>query len=224
MDADSSPSTNTIKSADLTDHTLTNSQASAKIEQTSPSDITSHESIEEQSIPVNLSPSSVTPPKIKKRITPTLISGPLNHEIPTRNSPTITSSSAAPSSPYDPQSRPRLLELQNAWNERQRQKATPPSTNQPSPSNLAKHFQRIDLQNKRKDPNAPRRGMSAYMFFANDHRERVRQEYPQVSFGQLGMILGEKWKASSMGERRVYEEMEAQDLRRYEEEVARYRG
>ncbi|TGO42953.1 hypothetical protein BHYA_0004g00790 [Botrytis hyacinthi] len=224
MDADSSPSTNTSKSADLTDHTLTNSQASAKIEQTSTSDTTNHGSIDEQSIPVNLSPSSVTPPKIKKRIAPTLISSPPNHEIPTRNSPSISSSSAAPASPYDPQSRPRLLELQNAWNERQSQKATPPSTNQPSPSNLAKHFQRIDLQQKRKDPNAPKRGMSAYMFFANDHRDRVRQEYPQSSFGQVGMILGEKWKASSMRERRVYEQMEARDLRRYEEEVARYRG
>ncbi|KAF7895194.1 hypothetical protein EAF00_007008 [Botryotinia globosa] len=189
-----------------------------------PSDSTSYGSTEEQSIPVNLSPSSVTPPKIKKRIAPTLISSPPNQEIPTRNRPSILSSSAAPASPYDPQSRPRLLELRNAWNERQRQKATPPSTNQPSPSNLAKHFQRIDLQNKRKDPNAPRRGMSAYMFFANHHRDRVRQANPQFSFGQLGIMLGEKWKASSMGDRRVYEEMEARDLRRCEEEVATYRG
>ncbi|KAF7951020.1 uncharacterized protein EAE97_002572 [Botrytis byssoidea] len=224
MDADSSRSTDTSKSADLTDHTLTNSQASAKIEQTSTSDSTSHGSTEEQSIPVNLSPSSVAPPKIKKRIAPTLISSPPNQEIPTHKSPSISFTSSAPASPYDPQSRARLLELRNAWNERRMEEAIPPSTNQPSPSNLAKQFQRIDLQNKRKDPNAPRRGMSAYMFFANDHRDRVRQEDPQLSFGQLGIMLGEKWKASSMGERRVYEEMEARDLRRYEEEVATYRG
>ncbi|TGO65280.1 hypothetical protein BCON_0003g00740 [Botryotinia convoluta] len=217
MDADSSRSTDTSKSADLTDHTLTSSRASAKIEQASTSDITSHGSIEEQSIPVNLSPSSVTPPKIKKRITPTLISGPLNHEIPTRNSPSIPSFSTAPASPYVHQSRLDLSEQQNSWQERQRQNVMAPSINQPSPSNLAKHFQRIDLQNRRKDPNAPKRGMTAYMFFANDHRERVRQENSQPSFGQLGMILGEKWKALSMGERRVYEEMEARDLRRYEE-------
>ncbi|KAF7936027.1 uncharacterized protein EAE98_002246 [Botrytis deweyae] len=219
MDADSSRSTDTSKSADLTDHTLTDS-----IEQTSTSDITNHGSIEEQSIPVNLSPSSVTPPKIKKRITPTLISGPLHNGIPTHNSPSISSSSVAPTSPNVHQSRLNLLEKRNAWQERQKQKAISPSINQPSPSNLAKHFQRIDLENKRKDPNAPRRGMSAYMFFANDHRESVRQEYPQSSFGQLGMILGEKWKALGMGERRVYEEMEARDVRRYEEELARYRG
>ncbi|KAF5870105.1 putative nucleosome binding protein [Botrytis fragariae] len=224
MDADSSRSTDTSKSADLTDHTLTNSRASAKTEQASASDITSQGSIEEQSIPVNPSPSSVTPPKIKKRITPTLISSPSNHEIPPRNSPSIPSFSAAPASPYIHQSRLNLLEQQNSSKERQRQNTLAPSITQPSPSNLAKHFQRIDLQNRRKDPNAPRRGLSAYMFFANDHRDRVRRENSQLSFGQLGIILGEKWKALSMGERRVYEEMEARDLRRYKEEFASYRG
>ncbi|KAF7951504.1 hypothetical protein EAE96_006811 [Botrytis aclada] len=224
MDTDSSHSTDTSKRADPTDHTLTNSQTPAEIDRASTSHITSHGSIEEPSLPVNLSASSVTPPKIKKRITPTLISGPRNHEIPTRNNPSIPSFSPAPTSPYAHQSRLKLLEQQNSWYERQKQDTMAPSTTQPSPSNLARQFQRIDLQNKRKDPNAPKRGMSAYMFFANDHRERVRQEYSQASFGQLGMILGEQWKALSMGERSVYEEMAARELRRYEEECVRYRG
>ncbi|KAF7912834.1 uncharacterized protein EAF01_001855 [Botrytis porri] len=219
MDADSSRSTDASKSVDLTDHTLTNSRASAKIEQASTSDITSHGSIEEQSNPVNPSPSSATPPKIKKRITPTLISGPPNHEIPTQNNPSIPSFSAAPTSPYIHHPQLNLSEQQNPLQEQQSQ-----NTTQPSPSNLAKHFQRIDLQNKRKDPNAPKRAMSAYMFFANAHRERVRQENPQLSFGQLGILLGEKWKVLSMGERSVYEEMAARDLRGCEEKFAGYRG
>jgi HMG (high mobility group) box len=33
------------------------------------------------------------------------------------------------------------------------------------------------------DPNAPKRGLSAYMFFANDQRETVREENPGISFG-----------------------------------------
>jgi HMG (high mobility group) box len=33
------------------------------------------------------------------------------------------------------------------------------------------------------DPNAPKRGLSAYMFFANDQRENVREENPGISFG-----------------------------------------
>jgi HMG (high mobility group) box len=35
------------------------------------------------------------------------------------------------------------------------------------------------------DPNAPKRGLSAYMFFANENRERVREENPGIGFGML---------------------------------------
>lgn len=33
------------------------------------------------------------------------------------------------------------------------------------------------------DPNAPKRGLSAYMFFANEQRENVREENPGITFG-----------------------------------------
>lgn len=34
------------------------------------------------------------------------------------------------------------------------------------------------------DPNAPKRGLSAYMFFANDNREKVREDNPGITFGK----------------------------------------
>jgi hypothetical protein len=39
------------------------------------------------------------------------------------------------------------------------------------------------LANGLSDPNAPKRGLSAYMFFANEQRENVRDENPGISFG-----------------------------------------
>ena len=33
------------------------------------------------------------------------------------------------------------------------------------------------------DPNAPKRGLSAYMFFANEQRDKVREENPGIKFG-----------------------------------------
>jgi hypothetical protein len=39
------------------------------------------------------------------------------------------------------------------------------------------------VERKKKDPNAPKRGLSAYMFFANDNRDKVREENPGISFG-----------------------------------------
>ncbi|KAL4868883.1 hypothetical protein BDV12DRAFT_168818 [Aspergillus spectabilis] len=75
---------------------------------------------------------------------------------------------------------------------------------------------------KKKDPNAPKRGLSAYMFFANDNRDKVREENPGITFGQVGKMLGEKWKALSDKDRKPYEEKAATDKKRYEDEKAAY--
>ncbi|OJJ00221.1 hypothetical protein ASPVEDRAFT_555460 [Aspergillus versicolor CBS 583.65] len=77
---------------------------------------------------------------------------------------------------------------------------------------------------KKKDPNAPKRGLSAYMFFANDTREKVREENPGIAFGQVGKMLGEKWKALSPKERKPYEDKAAADKKRYEDEKAAYQA
>ncbi|KAL2020158.1 hypothetical protein VTK56DRAFT_8682 [Thermocarpiscus australiensis] len=74
----------------------------------------------------------------------------------------------------------------------------------------------------KKDPNAPKRGLSAYMFFANEQRENVRAENPQATFGQVGKILGERWKALSDKQRAPYEAKAAADKKRYEDEKQAY--
>ena len=38
------------------------------------------------------------------------------------------------------------------------------------------------------DPNAPKRGLSAYMFFANEQRDKVREDNPGIKFGMLYRI------------------------------------
>ncbi|KAL8767506.1 MAG: hypothetical protein Q9209_006013 [Squamulea sp. 1 TL-2023] len=75
---------------------------------------------------------------------------------------------------------------------------------------------------KKKDPNAPKRGLSAYMFFANDNRESVREENPGISFGQVGKVLGEKWKALNSKQREPYETKAKADKERYEKEKTAY--
>lgn len=92
------------------------------------------------------------------------------------------------------------------------------------------------------DPNAPKRGLSAYMFFANEQRDNVREENPGISFGmdlqphrrkhsanhdrwysgQVGKVLGERWKALNTKQREPYEAKAQADKKRYEEEKATY--
>lgn len=77
---------------------------------------------------------------------------------------------------------------------------------------------------KKKDPNAPKRGLSAYMFFANEQRENVRAENPGIAFGQVGKVLGERWKALSTKQREPYETKAAADKKRYEDDKAAYQA
>ncbi|KAK6454814.1 Non-histone chromosomal protein 6 [Scheffersomyces xylosifermentans] len=75
---------------------------------------------------------------------------------------------------------------------------------------------------KKKDPDAPKRSLSAYMFFANENRDIVRAENPGISFGQVGKLLGEKWKALTGDEKVPYETKADADKKRYEKEKAEY--
>jgi len=81
---------------------------------------------------------------------------------------------------------------------------------------------KVDGGKKKKDPNAPKRGLSAYMFFANEQREKVREDNPGIKFGEVGKLLGEKWKALSDKQRAPYEAKAATDKKRYEEQKAAY--
>ena len=75
---------------------------------------------------------------------------------------------------------------------------------------------------KKKDPNAPKRALSAYMFFANENRDIVRSENPDITFGQVGKKLGEKWKALTPEEKQPYEAKAQADKKRDESEKELY--
>lgn len=75
---------------------------------------------------------------------------------------------------------------------------------------------------KKKDPNAPKRSLSAYMFFANENRDIVKAENPDITFGQVGKVLGEKWKALTEEDKLPYEAKAKADKKRYESEKELY--
>ncbi|TFK47202.1 hypothetical protein OE88DRAFT_1666527 [Heliocybe sulcata] len=74
----------------------------------------------------------------------------------------------------------------------------------------------------KKDKNAPKRALSAYMFFSQDWRERIKAENPDAGFGEVGKLLGAKWKEMDDSEKKPYVEQAAKDKERAEEEKAAY--
>ncbi|GBG75548.1 hypothetical protein CBR_g20179 [Chara braunii] len=75
---------------------------------------------------------------------------------------------------------------------------------------------------KKKDPNAPKRALSGYMFFCKEEREATRKENPLISFAEIGKAIGEKWQSMSKEEKAPYEAMSRKDRERYEMEKAAY--
>ncbi|CAI5476506.1 unnamed protein product [Closterium sp. Yama58-4] len=72
---------------------------------------------------------------------------------------------------------------------------------------------------KKKDPNAPKRPLAPYMFYCKEQREVVKANNPDVSFGELGKILGAQWKELDDKEKRPYMKMAEDDKKRYQDEI-----
>ncbi|XP_038985170.1 FACT complex subunit SSRP1-like [Phoenix dactylifera] len=79
-------------------------------------------------------------------------------------------------------------------------------------------------QKKKKDPNAPKRAMSAFMFFSNAERENIKKSNPGMAFADVGRALGERWKKMSAEEKEPFEAMARADTKRYKEAMAGYKS
>jgi structure-specific recognition protein 1 len=75
---------------------------------------------------------------------------------------------------------------------------------------------------KSKDPNAPKGAVSAYMYFVSEMRPQVKEENPEMSFGELGKAVGKKWQVISSEEKAKFEAMAKKDKERFERETAQY--
>eukprot|EP00586_Coscinodiscus_wailesii_P004417 CAMPEP_0172483484 /NCGR_PEP_ID=MMETSP1066-20121228/10496_1 /TAXON_ID=671091 /ORGANISM="Coscinodiscus wailesii, Strain CCMP2513" /LENGTH=398 /DNA_ID=CAMNT_0013247385 /DNA_START=66 /DNA_END=1262 /DNA_ORIENTATION=+ len=79
----------------------------------------------------------------------------------------------------------------------------------------------------KKDPNAPKRPMSAYMFFSQERRAKIMAEKPEMKVTEVAKLLGEEWNQLEKGKRgkkgtQKYDKLAAADKARYDEEKKAY--
>lgn len=74
----------------------------------------------------------------------------------------------------------------------------------------------------KKDPNAPKRPMTAFMYFSLDMRSKLKEENPGISFAELGKLVGQKYKEISSDEKKKYESKANADKSRYDAEMKKY--
>jgi structure-specific recognition protein 1 len=71
----------------------------------------------------------------------------------------------------------------------------------------------------KKDPNAPKRGQSAYMIWLNANRKSITK--PGMGVTDVAKAAGVEW--GKMTDKKKWEAMAAADKKRYEAEMAKYK-
>lgn len=75
-----------------------------------------------------------------------------------------------------------------------------------------------------KDPNAPKRALSAFFFFCGEFRGEIKEANPDYSVGDVAKELGKRWEKISPSDKSKYEKMAAADKIRYEKAMVSYNG
>jgi len=77
---------------------------------------------------------------------------------------------------------------------------------------------------KYRDPDAPKRCKGSFVYFTEDVRPKLITEFPEMTFIEMGHLLGERWRALTPEQRKVYEEKAQVGKLRYQEEMKVYQA
>jgi len=97
---------------------------------------------------------------------------------------------------------------------------------------IAKGGSKDDLKKKdrkgvnkktKKDPKAPKRASTAYIFFSKEMRTKLKKENQSLKFGELGKLIGEKWKDLDEADKKKYYKLAEEDKQRWEKEKEEYK-
>lgn len=68
----------------------------------------------------------------------------------------------------------------------------------------------------------PKKPLSAYIYFSQEHREVLKKRHPQWSSTEVMKRVSVAWAHMRKEEKARYSEMASEDKKRYEREIAEY--
>lgn len=83
--------------------------------------------------------------------------------------------------------------------------------------------QEVAKPRKKKDPNEPKRGKSAYIFFGMEMRPKIKEQNPGIAVTEVSVKLGELWKKITPNRKKKFEKLADADKVRYIEEMKVYK-
>jgi len=74
-----------------------------------------------------------------------------------------------------------------------------------------------------KDPNAPKKPLSAYFLFSQDERLKVKAEFPDFSITEVAKELGRRWASIDPAVKSQYEQRYQESRKQYEQAMTAYK-
>ena len=74
-----------------------------------------------------------------------------------------------------------------------------------------------------KDPNAPKKPLSAYFLFSQEERLKVKAEFPDYSITEVAKELGRRWATIDPAIKQSYEQRYQESRRQYEQALQAYK-
>lgn len=87
---------------------------------------------------------------------------------------------------------------------------------------VAKLLTTASKPKKAKDPNAPKRGKSSYIFYCMDKRPGVKEDNPDMSAKEITSTLGTMWNELGDKKKTPYAALAVKDKARYAEAISNY--
>ena len=78
------------------------------------------------------------------------------------------------------------------------------------------------MPKKKKDPNAPKRASTAFIFYTKERQPQLKAEHPSWAFGDFGKHIGAEWRGMSDKRKTAYNKMADNDKARYQDEMQDY--
>lgn len=73
-----------------------------------------------------------------------------------------------------------------------------------------------------RDPNAPKRPSTAYIFFSTEMRPKIRDDYPDLTLSERSKLMGKLWANLEQGKKQPFLDMAEQDKERYIRDYVAY--
>lgn len=76
----------------------------------------------------------------------------------------------------------------------------------------------------KRDPNKPKRARSAYLFFCNEEREKIKKTNPSMSAPDVLRACGKAWEEAKKGDISKWQKMQDDDKERAGREMSKYKA